>query len=71
MWITKLKLNYLPRIAEKFDYLKGLPVAALRVAQSALINNPIYRLIIGKQKKTYDKMPATHSYGKKYASAYA
>lgn len=43
--------HYLTKIAEKISYLKGLPAASLRMAQSAVLNNPIYRLIMGKQKK--------------------
>lgn len=43
--------HYLPRIAQSVPYFAQMPVAALRMTQSAFINNPIYRLIIGRQKK--------------------
>ena len=58
--------HYLPSLAQKVPYLKDMPVAALRMTQSALVNNPMYRLIMGRQGKrgyasvpTYAKAPAT------------
>ena len=60
--------HYLPRIAQSAPYLAQMPVAALRMTQSALINNPIYRLIMGRQKKPG---PAAYLPAKNYVPAYS
>ncbi|MBI2101807.1 hypothetical protein HYT53_04315 [Candidatus Woesearchaeota archaeon] len=60
--------HYLPSIAQGIPYLREMPAASLRMTQSALVNNPIYRLIMGRQKKQEYTMPA---YSRNYSSAYA
>ena len=61
--------HYLPNLAQKVPYLKEMPVATLRMTQSALVNNPLYRLIMGRQgKQVYASVP---TYAKAPATAYA
>ncbi len=61
--------HYLPKIAQNVPYLRDMPVAALRMTQSALVNNPLYRLIMGRQgKQGYASVP---TYAKAPATAYA
>ena len=62
--------HYLPGIAEKVSYLKQVPVASLRMTQSALVNNPIYRIIMGRQKKE-EKTGYNHYPTRNYAPAYS
>ena len=62
--------HYLPKIAQNVPYLRDMPVAALRMTQSALVNNPMYRLIMGRQGKQADYNKPM-SYAKNYAGAYA
>ncbi len=56
--------HYLPKIARHIPYLKELPAAAIRMTQSALINNPIYRIVMGRQKKSI-------GYAGNYAPSYS
>lgn len=60
--------HYLPRIAQNVPYLRSLPVAALRMTQSAILNNPLYRLIMGRQKK--DGKFAAYYQNPSYAASY-
>lgn len=62
--------HYLPSMAHKVPYLKDMPVAALRMTQSALVNNLVYRLIMGRHGKRADHNTPM-SYAKNYAGAYA
>ena len=61
--------HYLPSIAKGIPYAKDMPVAAVRMTQSALVNNPIYRIIMSTQKK--DKMQGkifpSYNYSQNYA----
>jgi len=61
--------HYLPRIAQSVPYLSQLPPAALRMTQSALLNNPLYRLIMSTKKKEEKAYKSPYASG--YAPAYA
>lgn len=45
------QMNYLPKLAQKIPVVREMPVAAVRMTQSALLNNPIYRILKSTQKK--------------------
>ena len=56
------QMHYLTNITQKIPLVNEMPVAAARMTQSALVNNPIYRIVMGKQSKDEYKMIPNVSY---------
>lgn len=60
------QMNYLPGIAKNIPYVREMPVAAARMTQSALINNPIYRIVMSTQKKSQSEPKYNMNYSPGY-----
>lgn len=61
------QMNYLTNLAQKVPLLSQMPAATVRMTQSALINNPVYRIVMSTQKKSQSGLKYNLNYSPGYA----